>query len=285
MKKTVAILGAGRVGRELGRQLRRCGWRIGAVVARRPASARAAVRWIGAGKAAVQAPAEALSSDLVLITAPDRAIAKIAEELAGRGAAKSCARTIVLHTSGSLDHTVLAPLAARGAAIGAMHPMQTFGRQARADLRGAVFGLDGVPRAVRLARRIAQSLGGMPVVLNRQRKVAYHCAGGFAAQHVLAVVATGARLLQDAGVPRRAVWRTLCNMAHQTLRNVEQHGATAAWSGPLARGDVATVARHVAVLRRYPPEFLVAYDSLTRLLVRLVAAKPTRLLRSLRSVR
>lgn len=297
MRQTVAIVGAGRVGRELGRRLRLLGWRIGAVVTRTPASARTAVKWIGAGKAQAGISREVLAADLILVAVPDRVICDVASELArvgagltrpsssvrGRkkGGAKPPLHCVVLHTSGSLSHEVLAPLSRLGAAIGAMHPMQTFGRAGRPDFRGTVFGLDGDGRAVRLGRQIAKALGGTPVVIDARKKAAYHCAGGFAAAHVLAVMEAGIRLLTDVGLTRQQAARSLGKMARQTLDNLEQHGARAAWSGPVARGDFATVAKHIEVLRGYPGEFRAAYESLTRLVIQLVAEKPAQLLRQL----
>lgn len=291
MRKTVSIIGAGRVGRELGRRLQLLGWRVGAVVTRTPASARAAVKWIGAGSAQTALSREALNSDLLLIAVPDRAIADVATKLVGfvgaaprvrpqragdkgRHAGLPLRGVVVLHTSGSLSHEGLAPLAKTGAAIGAMHPMQTFGRAGKPDFAGTVFGLDGDARAVRVAGRIARALGGTPVEIDPRKKAAYHCAGGFAAQHILAVLETGVKLLTDSGLTRKQAVRSLTKMAHQTLNNLEQHGPAASWSGPVARGDFSTIARHIKVLKRYPRDFLAAYVSLTRLVIQLVAKNP-----------
>lgn len=284
MKKTVAIIGAGRVGRELGRRLKLLGWRVGAVVTRTPATARAAVKWIGAGTPRTQITPDVFAADLILVAVPDRAITEVVHKIGAVAAGLSSQATpqrggvkpplqgiAVLHTSGSMSHEVLAPLAKLGAAIGAMHPMQTFGRAGKPDFAGTVFGLDGDGRAVRLAGKIARALGGTPVEIDARKKAGYHCAGGFAAQHVLAVLEAGVRLLTDAGLTRQQATRSLCKMARQTLENLEQHGAAATWSGPAARGDFSTIARHLKVLRRYPPDFLTSYISLTRLVIQLVA--------------
>lgn len=288
MKRTVAIVGAGRVGRELGRRLRLLGWRIGAVVTRAPASARAAVRWIGAGTPHGSMPSQGMDADLILIAVPDREIESIAKNLAELSRTSAAGRPgvtprkqVALHTSGSLSHEALRPLMRAGIAIGAMHPMQTFGQRARPDFRGTVFGIDGNAAAVRLARRIARELGGTPVEIDARKKAAYHCAGGFAAQHVLAVIEAGVRLLRDAGLARADAVRSLCRMAHQTLDNLQRHGPAAAWSGPVARRDFATVAKHREVLKTYPRDFGLAYEALTRLVVTLVAANPAKVLRAL----
>lgn len=306
MPRNLTIIGAGRVGRVLGRALRERGWRIGAVLARSRASARAAVRAIGGGTPQPKLWSEWFASDVILIALPDRAIESAANRLAAEAARrgrlqparskiKSNARSlkaapqeavalrgkIVLHTSGSLSHAVLAPLRAAGAAIGAMHPMQTFGLGARTRLDGVVFGLDGDARALRVARRMVRSLGGIPVNVKPQRKVIYHLAGAFAAPHLLAVLETGVRILMQAGYSRRQATHALCFMAQQNIANLERYGARRAWTGPLPRGDWGTVARHLAALRRFPAEYKQAYIAIARLAARTLARNPGKMLRQL----
>ncbi|MGH9789782.1 MAG: Rossmann-like and DUF2520 domain-containing protein [Candidatus Acidiferrales bacterium] len=299
MSKTLSIIGAGRVGRALGRALRERGWRIGAVVTRSRSTARAAVRAIGAGTPTVANTPTLLAADVILIAAPDRAIAQIGNQIvvgaAPRGRPIPGHRTqhkgrhgglplrgkIVLHTSGSLSHTVLAPLRAHGAVIAAMHPMQTFGRGARTRLGGVVFGLDGDARAVRVAQQIVRSLGGIPVRVMPQRKATYHLSGGFAAQHLLAVLEAGARILMDAGLTRKQSRQALVSMAHQTVDNWQRLGPQQAWTGPVPRGDFATVVKHIAALRSFPPEYKQTYVALTRLAACMLARNPRKLLREL----
>ncbi len=298
MLRTVSIIGAGRVGRTLGRELRRRGWRVGAVLSRSMRAARAAVRDIGGGTAHADISAAALDADLILITAPDRAIGAVARQLAagahlrvrpghsgkGRPAGLPLRQKTVLHTSGAVDHTALAALARQGAGVASMHPMQTFSRGATPNLKGVVFGIEGDARAVRVAQQIARSLGGVPVRIDSRRKVEYHTAGGFAAPHLLAVIETGTRILMSAGLTRAQATRGLMNLARQTLDNIERNGPRAAWTGPLSRGDFETVARHVKMLRKFPREVREAYNVLTRLGVALVAPQPRAMLRRLEKI-
>jgi predicted short-subunit dehydrogenase-like oxidoreductase (DUF2520 family) len=300
----VAIIGAGRVGRALGRALRRRGWRIGAVVTRSQKTARAAVRAIGAGSAQSRLDVGALAADVVLIATPDRTIASVAQELAriaeqrgfvGRGfnrdirvtglarlqplavASSSHASStssrgrhplagkIVLHTNGALDRSVLAPLEKLGAATGSLHPLQTFTRGTAPNLDGAICAIEGTPRALRVARRIARDLGCIPVVLAPKSKPAYHAAAALAAGHILAVTETATRILIALGFTRKEAIRALLPLTRETLANFERIGPTAAWTGPLARGDFATVKQHAAALRKFPREYRDAYAALSRL--------------------
>src|SRR5467141_245786 len=106
MPNSLAIIGAGRVGRALGRRLRELGWKIGAVVTRSDASARRAVRFIGAGKACAGMTRQILASRVILVATPDDKIAVVARELARIGEDELRGR-VVLHTSGAMDSGVL----------------------------------------------------------------------------------------------------------------------------------------------------------------------------------
>src|SRR6266566_784755 len=154
MQNSLAIIGAGRVGRALGRRLRELGWKIGAVVTRSEASARKAVRFIGAGKPCPGMTRRILASRVILIATPDDEIAVVAQELARIGEEELRGR-IVLHTSGAMDSTVLSPVEKWGARIASMHPLQSFSGVAVPSLEGKVFTLEGETQAVRVARRIA----------------------------------------------------------------------------------------------------------------------------------
>jgi predicted short-subunit dehydrogenase-like oxidoreductase (DUF2520 family) len=264
MRGALAIIGAGRVGRALGRRLSELDWKIGAVITRSEASARKAVRFIGAGKARARLSREVLASRLILISTPDDAIVKIAEELARIGAEELRGK-VVLHTSGALNSSVLKAVRDHGACIGSMHPLQSFSGVAIPPLEGKVFAIEGDPAAVRLARQIVRALGGLPVQIAGGSKALYHAAAAFAAGHVLAIEETSTRLLMLAGMKRGEAVRALLQLTRQVLENFERLGPRAAWTGPLARGDYGVVAEHLAAMKRLPREFSNAYAALNGL--------------------
>jgi predicted short-subunit dehydrogenase-like oxidoreductase (DUF2520 family) len=273
MSESVSIVGAGRVGRALGRRLHELGWRVGAVTGRSISTARAAVRAIGAGQPLDAPTHQVLNSRVVLITTPDDAIEGVAKKLAQLGGNEWCGK-VVLHTSGSLDFAVLQSLADLGAATGSMHPMQTFSNQNPPDLAQSIFGIDGLPQALQAARKMIQQMGGVAVRLSGANKAAYHAAGSFACVYVLAVMETATRLLMTQGFKRRQAVRALLPLTRQTLDNFESVGPLAAWTGPLSRGDFSTIERHVAALADFEPEYLEAYKTLARLSAEVLAAKP-----------
>src|ERR1019366_9990565 len=184
MSEILSIVGAGRVGRSLGRRLRELGWRIGVVTTRSIPTARAAVRIIGAGHPTDRLTRQVLASDVVLIATPDSVIADVAADLARLGGNEWRGK-VVLHTSGALDSSALRALADAGAATGTIHPMQTFSGQSMPNLAGRVFGIDGSPAALKVARKMTRQMGGAAVRLSGTDKAAYHAAGSFACSHVL----------------------------------------------------------------------------------------------------
>jgi predicted short-subunit dehydrogenase-like oxidoreductase (DUF2520 family) len=239
-------------------------WKIGAVVTRSEASARKAVRFIGAGKARSTLSRDVLASRLILISTPDDSIVKIAEELARIGA-EELGGKVVLHTSGALNSNALKAVRDHGACVGSMHPLQSFSGVGVPPLEGKVFAIEGDPVAVRLARQIVRALGGLPVQIAGSRKALYHAAAAFAAGHVLAIEETATRLLMLAGMKRGEAVRALLQLTRQVLENFERLGPRAAWTGPLARGDYGVVAAHLAAMKSLPPEFSNAYATLNSL--------------------
>jgi predicted short-subunit dehydrogenase-like oxidoreductase (DUF2520 family) len=302
MTRTLSIVGAGRVGRTLGKRLRERGWRIGAVVTRSAATSRAAVRTIGAGtpfamggSAGLQ-PREkqrgverALASDLgavfaadvILVTTADDDLPALVRTLAKVGRAK-CKGKIILHTSATLDRTVLAPLARCGAATGSLHPMQAFGGKVIPNLSGVIFGVEGDPKARRMAQSIGKSLGGITVAINTRDKPIYHAASVIAAASAYPAIEAGVQLLMRIGFTRARAMQTLVPLIRQIFDNIERIGPRAAWTGPLSRGDYGVVARHARALRAYPREFQQSYAAMSFLAGRLLAKNPAAALRNIK---
>ena len=273
MEKSLAIIGAGRVGRALGRRLRELGWKIGVVVTRSEASSRRAVRFIGAGKPHAGLTRQVLGSCVILIATPDDAISRAARELV-RMSGEELRGKVVLHTSGAQDSRTLAPVKECGAAVGSMHPLQTFSGVGVPALEGKVFAVEGDVIAVRVARQIARALGGSPVRVAGEKKILYHAAAALASGHVLALVEAATQLLVSLGMNRSEAVRALLPLTRQVLDNFQRVGPRAAWTGPLDRGDYRIVEAHVRALRDSQEETAQAYEALNRLAARVLAQDP-----------
>lgn len=270
MHRSLAIVGAGRVARALGRRLRELRWHIGSVISQTEATARRAVRFIGGGHARAGLSRQVLASRVILIAVPDSEISSVAQELARIGGEELKGK-IVLHTSGALSSAVLQPLRAHGASAGSMHPLQSFSGVGVPPLEGKVFALEGDLQAVKVARQIARALGGTPVQVAGANKALYHAAAAMAAGQVLAIVESATEMLISIGMRRREATRALLPLSRQVLENFERIGPKAAWTGPLARGDYSIIATHRDALSHRSSEEAAAYDVLNRLAARVLA--------------
>src|SRR5216684_4277756 len=283
MRGSLAIIGAGRVGRALGRRLRELGWKIAAVVTRSEPTARKATRYIGGGHAHAVISRRVLAAHVTLITVPDAAVEKVARELARIGAEELRGK-IVLHTSGALGSNVLEAERECGAAVGSMHPLQTFSGVGVPPLEGRVFAIEGDAGAMRMARQIVRALGGTPVHLESLKKPLYHAAGALAAGHMLALMEAATQMMMETGMNRREAVRALLPLTRQVLENFERLGPRAAWTGPLSRGDYKVVKAHLEALRDSPEEFAEAYDALNGLAARVLAQGVAGMLAELKNV-
>ena len=260
-KPRIAIVGAGNLASSLAVSLRRAGFAVDAVISR-PAGnsitkARRLARLIGAR---VLTDAADLRAELVWLCVPDSQILRAARTLAPKSRWKGI---VALHSSGALTSDELEPLRKRGAAVSSVHPLMTFVPGSRPALAGVPFAIEGDLRAVQTARRIVRELGGQPFAIRKKDKAAYHAWGTFASPLLTALLATTERVAVAAGVERKAAMRRMLPILQQTLTNYAQRGAAKSFSGPIIRGDVDTVNRHLKVLAGIPAAGEV-YASLAR---------------------
>ncbi|TJZ68633.1 DUF2520 domain-containing protein [Chitiniphilus eburneus] len=242
------LIGGGRLGRTLVRAWRDAGYcEIGAVLCRDVAHARAAVAFIGAGQPTIALNALP-AAELWLIATPDGAIAQIAAMLAQTGRPR--AGDLVFHASGALDAGVLAPLADRGVDCGSLHPALSFAdpQRALASLPGTACALEGAAAALPRLEALAHALGGLPFRLAPGGKAAYHAATVVASNYLVTLAALAQRLAGQAGLDADATNAVLGPLMRQTLDNVLALGPATALTGPIARGDAQTVARHLAII-------------------------------------
>ncbi len=261
---TIAIVGAGSVGRAFGRGLSDAGWNIAAVVARTQARAAEGVRAIGAGRAFHSLTRLVIAADVLLLTTRENALAPVSKELARLGGEEWRGK-IVLHTGGTLNREVLAPLEKCGAATGSITPMQFFGRRAKTSFDGIMFAVEGSPTAIRMARKIARAVGGLPILVRSQKKANCGTAKEMVTAQALALVDAGVRLLMDAGFSRRQAARAGLHLSRAALHNFEQYGGADAWNAATSSGDANAVAKQLRSLAEFPGEFAAAYSSAERL--------------------
>ena len=221
-------------------------------------------------------------ADVLLLTVPDRLIGMVAEQLvhtcvksASTEAAdrkQSLMGKIFLHCSGSMGLEVLAPLQRAGAQVGSLHPLQSFAGGAT-ELAGVYMAMDGDEAACEAATAIATALGGHPFRVPAAERAAYHAAACICSNYAVAVEALAQRLMSSWRGDEAAAWQALLPLFKGTAANLERTASPrTALTGPIARGDVTTVAKHLAVL---PPELLDAYCSLGLATTKLALANGT----------
>jgi predicted short-subunit dehydrogenase-like oxidoreductase (DUF2520 family) len=257
----VGVVGAGRVGTALAVALGRAGHRIAAASAVSDASRRRVDTYL-AGTPVRQPQDVVAVADLVLLTVPDDALSGLVRGLAATGA--QLAGRMLVHASGRHGLAVLEPAVQHGALPLALHPVMTFtGRADDADrLAGISFGVTA-PAVLRPAAEVlVLEMGGEPVFIAEADRDLYHAALAGGANHLVTLVAQAQDLLARAGVGQPA--RMLGPLLSAALDNALRLG-DAALTGPVARGDVETVAGHLAALRQQAPEALPAYLALARL--------------------
>lgn len=245
----IAIVGAGNLGSALAVALRRAGYAIETVVAHSGKS-RARARALGKQvEARVAVNLAGSRARVVWICVPDASIAQTAEILAAQIDWKE---RVALHSSGALTGDALAALRGRGAKVASVHPLMTFVRGSRASLEEVPFAIEGDASAVRVARRIVRDLGGKPYAIHKSEKAAYHAWGTFASPLLTALLATTERVAAAAGVRGKEARERMAPILRQTVENYVAFGGADAFSGPIIRGDVETVKKHLRVLRGRP---------------------------------
>lgn len=245
----IAIVGAGNLATALVASLRRAGYEIDEIIGR--ASSLKNVKRLAstAGARASVAASARLSAAVVWFCVPDAEIAAAAAALAPRVPWKG---KIALHSSGALSSDELGALRRRGASVGSVHPLMTFVRGSQLSLSHVPFAIEGDVAAARMARRIVKDLGGFSYSLRKADKAAYHAWGTFASPLLTALLATTEQVAGIAGVRPKASRQRMIPILLQTLANYAAFGPPGAFSGPIVRGDVETVRRHLHVLGKKP---------------------------------
>jgi predicted short-subunit dehydrogenase-like oxidoreductase (DUF2520 family) len=193
-------------------------------------------------------PAWIAQVGILILAVSDDAVAPLAAALARAAAVR--ADHVVLHLSGAQGQEALAALVGTRAALGSLHPLQTVSQPERAAerLRGAWAAVEGMPRAVAAAEALARDLGLRPFRVSSNAKPIYHASAVFASNYFVVVEAVAQRLLRHAGLSDRDAWQALRPLVAGTLENLSHQEPQAALTGPVARGDVATVSRHLDAL-------------------------------------
>ncbi|HEV2884478.1 MAG TPA: Rossmann-like and DUF2520 domain-containing protein [Pyrinomonadaceae bacterium] len=269
-KPSVVVIGPGRLGQALAIALNRASYPILAFAGRDLKHAKqAALRLNQGAKKSPRVEAFGIADlaklpafKLAIISTPDDAIAETALRLRSIGRTRNAT---VLHTSGALSSEVLAPLAELGFHTGSMHPLVSVSEPdaGAKTLRGAFFCVEGDASAVRIARKVVGDLDSTAFSIKTEHKALYHAAAVVASPHLVALFDIAVEMLSASGLSRSRAIEVLLPLAESTVRNLRVSNPENALTGTFARGDVATVRKHLAALsKKELADALAAYKLL-----------------------
>jgi len=265
----VGFIGAGTVGTALAIRLSARGYPVVAAASRTYASAVKLARSIPGCQALTSLQGVADVADLVFITTPDDAIGQVVGRMRWRQGQS------VVHCSGADSTEVLEPARVLGARVGAFHPLQTFAgvQQAIDNLTGSTFAVEAEEPLRSTLKGMAEALEGHWIELKANDKVLYHASAVIACNYLVTLVKLATDLWQNFGVPREEAVKSLMPLLQGTLNNLETIGIPDALTGPIARGDVGTVRKHLDALDQSAPSVVTTYRELGLQTVAVALAK------------
>lgn len=254
----IGFVGAGTVGTALAVRLAGAEYPVVAVSSRSRQSAERLAESVKGCRVYADAQEVAETADLVFITTPDDAIGLVASQVRWRKGQG------VVHCSGADSTDILEPARQAGARVGAFHPLQTFASVAHAidNIPGSTFALEGEPPLLDTLRELAVALQGNPVELKPGDKVLYHAAAVIACNYMVTLVKLATDLWNTFGVPSHEATRALLPLLQGTVNNIGKVGLPNCLTGPVARGDLGTIKKHLVALEEKAPQIALIYRRL-----------------------
>lgn len=259
MRKKIGIIGAGVVGTAVGVVLKQKGYEITGAYDVKSESTQQLVERIGCTPHT--SPQEvSRSADVLFITTNDAAIRNVVDTLADRKAFFE--GQVVVHMSGAQSSEVLDRAKMFGANILSVHPLQSFANVDGAikNLPGSVFSIEGDRDAYDTAVCIVETLQGEYFFIDRKAKPLYHAGACVVSNYLVTLIDFGVKLLESTGIPRSAGVKALLPLIQGTVNNIENIGIPRALTGPISRGDLSTIVKHLECLEEMAPELMKLYS-------------------------
>jgi predicted short-subunit dehydrogenase-like oxidoreductase (DUF2520 family) len=256
----LGFIGAGPVGSTFGVRLSEQGYPVVGVADINRAAAERFAKLVPGCRVFLKNQDLVDAADLVFITTADDFISKVSSELKWRP------DQTALHCSGGSTLQALESARQQGARVGSIHPCQTFAgiEQAIENLPGSTFGIEAEEPVKTTLTEMARALKGDIVYLSSEDKVLYHAAAAIACNYFATIVKLATDLWQNFGKTSADGIKAYMPLLRGTLTNIATVGFPQCLTGPIARGDVATIRRHLAALEKAAPEMLPLYKELGR---------------------
>ncbi len=262
MKPSFAIVGCGKLGTTLGKFLSGAGYRTTGFSSKSLASAKNAAEAAGSENFS-QIPWEITqNADIVFLTTPDGLIADTCTGISQNSGFKK--NTVVLHCSGAHPSTILSSAKACNAWTGSLHPLQSFASPVLSGnpFKDIIMSVEGENAAVETGKAIANDLGANCLTIKTDAKILYHASAVVASNYLVALFDFAFRLIGQAGISEQNAFDVLKPLVQGTLSNIEQTGIEKALTGPISRGDVETVERHLKEISFKTPGLATMYKTL-----------------------
>jgi len=266
---TIGFIGAGTTGTALAVRLAQHGYQVIAVSSRSLNSAEKLAGMISGCQVYNGAQEVADVAQLVFVTTPDDTIPEVAAEVQWHKEQN------VVHCSGAHSVDILEAAKQRGANTGCFHPLQTFASvdQAIDNMPGSTFAIEAEEPLLGVLEEMATALEGDWVNLKDGDKVLYHTAAVFACNYLVTLVKLATDLWQTFGVSPAQATKALMPLLRGTLSNIENVGLPNCLTGPIARGDLGTISRHLESLEKQATPLLNIYKELGRQTIPIALAK------------
>ncbi len=254
----LGFIGAGTVGTALAIKLQQQGYNIVAVNSRRRESAEKLAQAVGDCTVCEDKQSVANAADIVFITTPDSVISEVVGQI------KWHPGQYVLHCSGADSIEILQLAQEMGATVGSFHPLQTFAsvQHALENLPFTTFAIEAEGTLKAILKEMATALKGQWIELSAKDKVIYHAAAVMACNYLVTLVKIADDLWETFGIPRNQATQALLPLIRGTLNNIENVNIPQALTGPIARGDIGTVQKHILALKKEAPDALSTYCEL-----------------------
>ncbi len=260
-KNSIAIIGVGKVGTALGCLLSHAGHSICAISDQSNDAIKRAQHYIDAKSYSISSLASA-NADCFIIAAIDDAIASVCSDLSNAGILKPGLKVVHVSGAGGLD--VLHAASQCGASVASIHPVQSFAdvETAIKNIPGSVFGITANSEINDWCVSIVKDLGGIPVFISDNDKPLYHAAACMASNYLAALLFMVTDFYQNLGMKDEDCMQAYLPLVRGTLSNIQAHGPVAALTGPIARGDMGTIEKHLKVIEDKLPQYLGVYKQL-----------------------
>jgi predicted short-subunit dehydrogenase-like oxidoreductase (DUF2520 family) len=266
---TLGFIGAGPVGTTFGVCLSARGYTVVGVADINPAAAERFARRVPGCRVCARTQELVDAAEMVFVTTADDFIAPVSAALQWR------IGQVAVHCSGASTVQALEAAGRQGALVGSIHPCQSFAgvEEAIANLPGSTFAIEAEEPVTSILSAMAQALGGETVYLTSADKMLYHAAAAMACNYFVTLEKLATDLWTNFGKTPADGLKAYLPLLRGTLANIEKAGFPNCLTGPIARGDVATIRRHLAALEAAAPDMVPLYKQLGRFTIPIGQAK------------